>query len=80
MVSITLSVPSEVKEVMNKFSEVNWSGFIRNQIIEKTKELSWKERMLKKLKQEQGLEEWSVNLQKNSRKNRFLELKKKGLI
>lgn len=80
MVSITLSIPSEVKEMMNKFSEVNWSGFIRNQIIEKTRELSWKEKMLMKLKQEQDIDRWAVDLQSDSRKNRTLELKRKGLI
>ena len=80
MVSVTLSVPDEVKRKMKHFSETNWSGFIRKAIIEKTKELSWKEDMLKKLKNEAEITEWSVKLQRASRKNRLEELKKKGLI
>ena len=39
MVSITLSVPEEVKKSMETFSEINWSGFVRKSIIEKTEEL-----------------------------------------
>jgi len=53
MVSVTLSIPPKTKELMNKFSEINWSGFIRKSIEEKTKQLSWKEEMLGKLKREE---------------------------
>ncbi|HII30051.1 hypothetical protein COT48_01735 [Candidatus Woesearchaeota archaeon CG08_land_8_20_14_0_20_47_9] len=80
MVSITLSVPEGVKRRMEHFSEINWSGFIRKAIIEKTDKLTWKEEMLKKLKQEEPLTEWAVKLQRDSRKGRFEELKKKGLL
>ncbi len=80
MVSVTLSVPEEVKQKMNKFQEVNWSGFIRNAITEKTKELSWKEEMLQKLKGEEERTDWAVKLQQTSRQKRFEILKKKGLI
>lgn len=80
MVSITLSVPQEVKEKMDKFSEINWSGLIRKTILEKTDELSWREEMLQKLKGEQGLNDWAVSLQRKARKGRFNELKKRGLI
>ena len=38
MVSITLSVPEEIRHKMQGFSEVNWSGLIRKVIIEKTKD------------------------------------------
>lgn len=80
MVSITLSVPEEVKHKMEQFSEINWSGFVRKCITEKTKELSWKEEMLKKLKKEEKITEWAVKLQRSGRKGRFEELKRKGLI
>lgn len=80
MVSITLSIPEDVKEKMNKFDEVNWSGFIRKCIVEKTEELSWKERMLQKLKEEQATIDWSVKLARHARKGRVEELKKKGLL
>lgn len=80
MVSITLSIPGEVKHKMEHFSEMNWSGFIRKCIFEKTNELSWKEKMLKKLKEEEAITEWAVQLQRTGRKGRFEELRKKGLV
>ncbi|MBI2671394.1 hypothetical protein HYX16_00500 [Candidatus Woesearchaeota archaeon] len=80
MVSVTLSIPEEVKKKMEHFSELNWSGFIRKAIMEKTKELNWKEEMLKKLRNEEELSDWAVKLQHKSRANRSAELKKKGLI
>jgi len=80
MVSITLSVPEEVKKSMETFSEINWSGFVRKSIIEKTEELSKKEELLKELEKEKDIIDWSVKLQRVSRKGRFENLKKKGLI
>ncbi len=80
MVSITLSVPEDVKKNMKKFPEMNWSGFIRKAIIEKTKDLSWKEEMLKNLEKEKEITDWSVKLQRTARKGRVEELKKKGLL
>ena len=80
MVSVTLAIPGEVKEQMESFPEMNWSGFIRGCIIEKTKELSWKDKMLKKLKEEKDITKWTVELQRKARKGRFKELQKKGLI
>ncbi len=68
MVSITLSVSEDVKQKMNEFHEMNWSGFIRSCIEEKTKELSWKEEMLKKLKAEKDLIDWSVSMGKKIKK------------
>jgi len=78
MVSITLSVPDEIKQIMDKFLEINWSGFIRKAIIEKTAELTWKEEMIKKLKNEEEIFAWAVNLQRKGSKRRLEELKKKG--
>lgn len=80
MVSITLSVPEEIKEEMDSFAEINWSGFIRKSIEQKVKELSWKETMLQKLGEEQPIIDWSLELQKRARKDRFAELRKKGLV
>jgi len=80
MVSVTLSLPEEVKHKMEQFPEINWSGFIRKIIVEKTNELSWKEVMLKKLKEEEPLTVWAVKAQKETRKNRYGQLKKKGLV
>lgn len=80
MVSITLSVPAEVKGEMDRFPEINWSGFVRKKICEKTRELSWKEKMTKRLSEEGAFDSWAVKTIKRSRKGRFAELKKKGLI
>jgi hypothetical protein len=80
MVSVTLSVSKEIRELMNKFSEINWSAFIRKSIEEKVKELSWKEEMMQKLKQEESFTNWAVEKQRETRQHRFSELEKKGLI
>ena len=80
MVSVTLSVPEDVKQKMEEFSEINWSGFIRKSIEEKTRDLSWREEMLKKLRKEEELTDWAVKLQRSTREDRFKELKKKGLV
>ena len=80
MVSVTLAIPEEIKKKMKHFEEMNWSGFIRKAIIEKSKELEWKEKMLHKVSQEEGISEWSVALQKKAREGRFERLRKKGLV
>ena len=82
MVSITLSIPEEVRKEMKQFPEVNWSGFVRACIKSKAKQLAWKQEMLTKLKQEDdsGFTEWAIKLGKEARKERFEELKKKGLL
>lgn len=77
MVSITLSIPEEVKRKMEKHDEINWSGFVRKCILEKTTEL---EDMGRWLKEEKEISGWAVKLQHASRKGRFEQLKKKGLI
>jgi hypothetical protein len=80
MVSVTLSIPGEVKEKMEEFSEINWSGFVRKSIIKKTEELSKREELLKSLEKEKDITHWAVKLQRAARKGRFEELKKKGLV
>ena len=69
MVSITLSVPEEVRELMKKFPEVNWSALIRKAILEKTNQLSLKESMLNESRKEENFNQWAVNLIRNGRKN-----------
>jgi len=41
MVSVTLAVTKEIREKMKKHSEINWSEFIRKNILKKLK--IWKE-------------------------------------
>jgi len=80
MVSVTLSIPEEVKHKMETFDEINWSGLIRKVIIDKTKELELKEKMKQQLKNEEGLNDWAVSIQKKTRTTRVQELKRKGLL
>jgi hypothetical protein len=80
MVSITLSVPEEVRELMKSFPEMNWSGFVRKKIEEKAKNLTEIEKLKKQLEKENENIDWSVKLQRISRSNRLKELKSKGLL
>ena len=75
MVSITLSVPEEVHELMKKFPEINWSGLVRTCITEKTKKLAIKEEMLKQMEKERGFIDWSVELGRKSKVGRSQRLK-----
>ncbi len=75
MVSITLSVPEEVRGLMKKFPEVNWSGLVRTCITEKAKVLAMKEEMLKKLGKEKEFINWSVELGKQAKKGRINRIK-----
>jgi hypothetical protein len=52
MVSITLSVPEEIRKLMKRYPEMNWSGFVRACIMDKAKKLEMKEELLKKLENE----------------------------
>lgn len=69
MVSITISVPEEVRETMKKFPEVNWSALVRKVITERAKQLAVKEELLRQLKKEKEFGEWSVDLIRKGRKN-----------
>lgn len=80
MVSITLSIPEEIRHKMQEFSEINWSGLIREVIIEKTKELEWKNNLKKQLKKEGEIDRWSLDLDLKAKSVRIKELKRKGLL
>ena len=68
MASITLSVSEEVRRLMKKFPEINWSALVRKTIEEKTSELSLKENLLKELRKEEGFNKWAVDLIRKGRK------------
>jgi hypothetical protein len=70
MVSITLSVTPEMKQKMDKFPEMNWSGFVRGAIGKKTGELDWRQDMLERLKKEEAFDQWAVETVRNGRKGR----------
>ncbi|MBI2548098.1 hypothetical protein HYW21_01990 [Candidatus Woesearchaeota archaeon] len=80
MVSVTLSLPQDVKEKMKQFPEMNWSGFIRKTILEKVEQLEWKEKMLKQVKKDHEISEWAIELVKPNRRERLKELQKKGWL
>ncbi len=82
MVSITFSIPEEIRNIMKEFPEVNWTHLVRSSIEEKAKKLALKKELLSRLEspEEQEMINWSVKLQKASRKGRFEDLKKKGHV
>jgi hypothetical protein len=80
MVSITLSVPEETKQKMDRFSEINWSGFVRKAIEEKTKELSEKELLMKKLNEDKEFEDWCIEMGRKVNRGVTERLKKEGLL
>ena len=65
MVEITIEIPESLKERLKK-ERINWAAVIT--------------RVIKQLEEEREMIDWSVKLQHASRKGRFNELKKKGLI
>jgi len=78
MVSVTLSIPQEVKHKMERFSEINWSGFVRSCIEKKAKELSWKEEMLKKLEAEKDFDRFALEIGDNIKEGMWKRYKKEG--
>lgn len=80
MVSITLSIPEDIRNRMKQFPEVNWSALIRKIVEEKIKQLLLKEDLLSKLKEEKerGFNDWTIEMGdklkrssiKNSKKDR----------
>ncbi len=68
MVSITLSVPEEIHELMRRFPEINWSALVRSFIAEKAKKLATKKEILMQLGREKQFNEWAVNLIREGRK------------
>ena len=67
MVSITLSVPEDIREIMKRFPEINWSGLVRKSIIEKAQELKTKEELLSQLSKEREFSDWAVRIIREGR-------------
>jgi hypothetical protein len=80
MVSITLSIPEETREEMKRFSDVNWSAFVRSCIESKAKQLAWKQEMLAKLKEEDesGFTEESIRIGRKIKEGMWKRYKEKG--
>ncbi len=62
MVSITLSIPEEIRKKMKEHDEINWSALVRKMIEKKIEQLLWKEEMLKQLKQEEKFEFGAIRI------------------
>ncbi|MFH1510452.1 MAG: hypothetical protein ABIF10_02075 [Candidatus Woesearchaeota archaeon] len=80
MVSVTLSIPAELREQMDQHSEINWSGFIRKCIDEKLSELSWKERMSKMLERDREFEDWCLQMGDKVNAGVAKRLRREGLL
>ncbi|MFH1152110.1 MAG: hypothetical protein V1788_03240 [Nanoarchaeota archaeon] len=78
MVSITLSIPEEVRNKMKKFPEINWSGFVRTSIEEKTKRLLWKEQMLNQLESEKEFDKSALEIGDKIKKGMWKKYKSEG--
>ncbi len=50
MVNMTLAIPGELKEMMDKHAEINWSEVARQAFIEKTSQLELLESIASKSK------------------------------
>jgi len=68
MVSITLSLPEDIRALMKKFPEINWSALVRKFITEKARKLALKEEMFKQLEKEKEFDSWAVNLVRDGRR------------
>lgn len=78
MVSITLSVDEEVRKVMKKFPEVNWSALVRKAIVEEVKKRQLKEDLLNQFEGEKEFIDWSVELGRKAKKGRMKNLNESG--
>jgi hypothetical protein len=78
MVSITLSVPEEIRKKMRQFDEINWSGLVRKTIEKKVYELSWKEEMLKQLKEQEKFEPEAIEIGNKIKKSMWKQYQKEG--
>ena len=78
MVSVTISVPDDVRKLMKQFPEVNWSGLVRTCITEKAKRLEMKQKLLGEFKKEKDFIDWSVELGRKAKKGRYKRLASKS--
>ena len=74
MVSITLSVPDDIRKVMKENPEINWSALVRKTIQEKAEQLEMKKELLNNLKKEKEFIDWSVKLGRDAKKGRLKKI------
>lgn len=67
MVSITFSIPEEIRKIMKEFPEINWSHIIRESIVEKAKLLQIKKEMIKEIEKDKEFNSWAVKVVREGR-------------
>lgn len=80
MATMTISIPNDVKLAMNELDEINWSGFIRKQIVDKIEKTKLKESIANKIDSDMQEGQFWADKLRESRKERVKELKAEGLI
>lgn len=75
MVSITFSIPENVRKTMKEFPEVNWTHLVRSSIEEKAKKLALKRELLKQFDKEKDFIDWSVELGRKAKQGRSQRLR-----
>ena len=82
MVSITLSVPEEVRARMRKHDEVNWSAIARKAIEAKAEQLALQEQFFKQVRTEEasGFTQWTVEMGRKVKKDMVKRLHKEGRL
>jgi hypothetical protein len=68
MVSVTVSVSREVRDIMKMHNDVNWSGLVRRAILEKVEKLEAKGQLLRGLKEDASFDDWAVGIVREGRK------------
>jgi hypothetical protein len=67
MVSVTVSVPDVIRETMKMHPEVNWSGLVRQAIVDRAQKLELKGKILTKLDGEKDFDDWAVSVVREGR-------------
>jgi len=80
MPNLTLSIPENLKEGMDKLPEINWSEVTRKFLSEKVGRLVVLKKLDKMLENSELTEEDCIRLGREAKKGRFKELRKQGLI
>ncbi len=78
MVSITLSIPEELRKKMREHDEINWSAIVRKTIEKRIGEIKWKEEMLKQLKEEKEFEKDALIIGDKIKEGMWKRYKKEG--
>ncbi|MDA3836259.1 MAG: hypothetical protein PF542_01415 [Nanoarchaeota archaeon] len=67
MVSVTLSVPEDIRKTMKDFPEINWSHIVREAIVKKAESLQIKKELLKEVQEEKEFSSWATAVVREGR-------------